>query len=198
MQPTRGLLKLTLLAIVESLAAEPWLWATMTLYHQKSMRLLVACAVGALCVNIAVPRCASAQETRVAVIPLVLSDTADGRLVAALSEALGQSQPHARISTKRELDATLIIEGADTLSSRDLRELGHLMNVHVVVGVHRCDGATACVRVIADRIWMPSSPDTLRLLGAGWVQAATDTLALRFFRRPTARQHERLPDCRCT
>lgn len=150
------------------------------------MRSLIACIALALYGSTAAPSCANAQTARLVVVPVVLSDTVAQRLATELRDALGRSQPHVRISTQRDLDATLMNEAADTLSSQDLREIGHLMNVHVVVGVHRCDGTKACVRIVADRIWTPSSPDTLRLLGPGWVQAATDTLALRFFRHPTA------------
>lgn len=151
------------------------------------MKSLIACIALAFYGSTAAPSCANAQATRLAVIPAVLSDTVDQRLATELRDALGRTQPHVRISTQRDLDATLMNEAADTLSTQELREIGHLMGVHVVVGVHRCDGTKACVRIVADRIWTPSSPDTLRLFGPKWVQAATDTLAFRFFRQPSGR-----------
>ena len=151
------------------------------------MRSLVACAALALSVGVALPRRAHAQVQRVAVIPVVFSDTVDQRLATSLRDALELTPSRVTVTGKRDIEWILThTEGPDTLSSQGLRELGHLMNVHVVVGVHRCDGTKACVWIVADRIWTPSSPDTLRLQGSDWIQTAMDTLELRFFRHQTA------------
>ena len=157
------------------------------LYTGGDMRSLVACAALALIVGVALPRRAHAQVQRVAVIPLVFSDTADQRLATSLRDALERTPSRVKVTTKRDIEWILThTEGPDTLSSQGLREVGHLMNVHVVVGVHRCDATRRCVVIVADRIRTPSSPDTLWLQGPDWVQAARDTLELRFFRNPSA------------
>jgi hypothetical protein len=148
------------------------------------MRSLFARAVWALSAGAAVPACASSQAQRAAVIPFVLFDTVDQRLAMALGASLAQAQTHVKLSSTRDLEATLENGGPDTLSWLDLRALGKLLRVDVVVGVHAC-GSEPCVWVLADRLVWPSSPDTLKLRGPEWIQAATDTLARRFFRKPT-------------
>lgn len=148
------------------------------------MRALLGCTIVACCAGAAAPVRAISQMQIVGVIPSVLSDTADQRLAATLRAALVSAQPHVRVSPKRDLEGTLVIEGPDTLSWLDLRELGKLMRLDVVVGVHACPGETACVRIMAGRSAWPSSPDTSRFQGPDWIRAVTDTLARRFFSTP--------------
>jgi hypothetical protein len=140
---------------------------------------MLACCAGA-----AVPVRAISQTQTIGVIPSVLSDRVDQQLAAALRDALVPALPHARVSTKRDLEGTLNIEGPDTLTWLDLRELGKLMRLDVVVGVHACAGEMPCVRMVAGPLGWRSSPDTLRFQGSEWIHAATDTLARRFFPKP--------------
>lgn len=149
------------------------------------MRPLVVCALLSLCGCATIPRSAKAQiDYRAAVIPLVLSDTLDERLATSLRDALARTQPHMRVRSQRDLEETLQIEHSDTLSLGDLRVLGRFMGVDVIVGVHGCPEAKACLWVFAKRHVWPSSPDTLRLQGPTWINAATDSLALRYFSTP--------------
>jgi hypothetical protein len=145
------------------------------------MRSLLACTVWAYCAGAVVPVRAMSQTPTVGVIPWILSDTSDQRLASALRDALVPAEPHVRVSTKRDLEGTLITEGPDTLSWLELRELGKLMRLDVVVGVHACAGETPCVRIVAGRMGWPSSPDALTFRGSQWIRAATDTLVRRFF-----------------
>jgi len=134
------------------------------------------------CGGVALPASANAQARRAAIIPFVLSDTVDQRLAMTLRAALVQSQADVKMTSKHDLESTLKTEGPDTLSWLDLRELGKLLRVDVVVGVHSC-GRKSCVWVLADRLVWPSSPDTMRFQGSEWIAAATDTLARRFFQK---------------
>ena len=149
------------------------------------MRLLMSCAVLSLSWDAAVPGCASAQAQRVAVIPLVRSDTVDQRLATELRDALALTSPQLKMTAKRNVEWLLThTEGADTLSRQDLRELGKLLGANVVMGVHRCAEANTCAWVFADRLVWPSVPDTMQFQGSAWLRTATDTIARRYSGKP--------------
>lgn len=153
-----------------------------------AMRLSMPCAMLPLYWSAAVPAVASAQAQRMAVVPHVSSDTVDQRLATELRDALAATSPQGTVTAKRDVEWMLThTEGPDTLARQNLREIGKLMRADVVMGVHRCAGASTCVWVFAERLVWPSTPDTMQFRGPAWIGAATDTLALRFLRTPTGR-----------